>query len=495
MTIAIVAAFCLLASVAYPQHPAWSAFANNNGHTAASPASPQPFTRFHWTATVDLAPPLMGGALPIHYASPLITAANTVLVPVRTSAGSTFRIRAYNGLTGAELWSETSGYAPPPSDWVPPFPAALTPQNKLVTADAGGTVIVRTNPDAGTGETSRHAFYGLTNWKAFRGAYDAAVAISTPITVDSAGNVFFGFTVSGATPINLVSGLARLGADGSAAWVSAAVAANDPTVIGVAQNCAPALSADGSTLYVAVTDGNGGSLLALDAATLALKAQAKLIDPVTGQPADIDSDSTASPTVAPDGDVYFGVLESDDPQHDNRGWLLHFNGTLAQLKTPGSFGWDTTASLVPTSAVQGYESKSPYLIVTKYNNYFGVGMLGDGRNRIALLDPTRTQKDRYSAATVMREVKTILEPIHQPGNPSYARYEWCINSAVVDGRTGTVIANSEDGKVYAWDLSSNRLTQSLRLNAPRLEAYTPTVIGPDGTVYAINNSKLYAIGQ
>jgi hypothetical protein len=66
---------------------------------------------------------------------------------------------------------------------------------------------------------------------------------------------------------------------------------------------------------------------------------------------------------------------------------------------------------------------------------------------------------------------------------------------VVDGRTGTVIANSEDGKVYAWDLSSNRLTQSLRLNAPRLEAYTPTVIGPDGTVYAINNSKLYAIGQ
>jgi hypothetical protein len=27
------------------------------------------------------------------------------------------------------------------------------------------------------------------------------------------------------------------------------------------------------------------------------------------------------------------------------------------------------------------------------------------------------------------------------------------------------------------------------------EAYTPTVIGPDGTVYAINDAVLYAIGQ
>jgi len=39
------------------------------------------------------------------------------------------------------------------------------------------------------------------------------------------------------------------------------------------------------------------------------------------------------------------------------------------------------------------------------------------------------------------------------------------------------------------------LTQSLLLNAPRPEAYTPSIIGPDGTVYVINNSTLYAIGN
>ena len=53
----------------------------------------------------------------------------------------------------------------------------------------------------------------------------------------------------------------------------------------------------------------------------------------------------------------------------------------------------------------------------------------------------------------------------------------------------------QDGVLYRWDLASNRLAEQIRLNAPRPEAYTPTVIGPDGTVYAINNSTLYAVGR
>ena len=53
-----------------------------------------------------------------------------------------------------------------------------------------------------------------------------------------------------------------------------------------------------------------------------------------------------------------------------------------------------------------------------------------------------------------------------------------------------MIVNSEAGIVYRWDLTTNKLAEQMHLNAPRPEAYTPTIIGPDGTVYAINNATL-----
>ena len=101
----------------------------------------------------------------------------------------------------------------------------------------------------------------------------------------------------------------------------------------VAHNSAPALSNDGSILYVAVNDGNGlggatGYLLALDSQTLATIAAVRLKDPVSGNDADVHDDATSSPTVGPDGDVYFGVLENPFPSNNDRGWLLHFDAML-----------------------------------------------------------------------------------------------------------------------------------------------------------------------
>jgi hypothetical protein len=209
----------------------------------------------------------------------------------------------------------------------------------------------------------------------------------------------------------------------------------------------------------------------------------------------ISTSSSASPTVGPDGDVYFGVLESSFGTHDARGWLLHFNAALTRTKTPGSFGWDNTVSVVPASAVPRYHGRSPYLLVSKYNNYLGVGPHGNGRNEVAVLDPRTSQKDPFANVRTMKAVETILSPVHQPGAPREARYEWCIDSAVVDTADDSVMVNSEDGMLYRWDLASNKLAEKIRLNAPRGEAYTPTIIGPDGTVYAINNATLYAIGR
>ena len=193
--------------------------------------------------------------------------------------------------------------------------------------------------------------------------------------------------------------------------------------------------------------------------------------------------------------MYFGVQENPNFHHDGRGWLLHFNATLTRTKIPGSFGWDNTVSVLPARAVPGYHGTSRYLLVSKYNNYLDAGPHGDGHNEVAVLDPRASQKDPYANVRTMKAVRTVLSPVHEPGGPARARYEWCINSAAVDTADDSVMANSEDGILYRWDLAHDTLAEKIRLNSPRPEAYTPTIIGPDGTVYAINNATLYAIGR
>jgi hypothetical protein len=321
------------------------------------------------------------------------------------------------------------------------------------------------------------------------------VQITTPLTAGRDGSVYFGFTVSGPTPAHLASGIARIDARGHATWITAARAAGVPGIKGVALNCAPALSPSGRTVYMAVTSSARGVLVGLDSATLEPRFHVVLKDPVSGAPAFISSSSSASPTVGPDGDVYYGVLENPFPSHDDRGWLLHYNATLTRTKTPGSFGWDNTVSVLPARAVPTYHGTSSYLLVSKYNNYFGIGPHGNGHNRIALIDPRASQNDPFARVRVMRTVHTILSPVHDPGEPPDSRYEWCINSAAVDLADGSVIANSEDGTLYRWDLAGNTLAEQIHLNPPRSEAYTPTVVGPDGAVYAINNATLYAVGR
>ena len=234
-------------------------------------------------------------------------------------------------------------------------------------------------------------------------------------------------------------------------------------------------------------------LLALDAQTLATRGQVEVRDPVTGQLAWISDNGSASPAVGPDGDVYYGVLEFNVPAHNFRGWLLHYDATLGTTKLPGSFGWDQTVSFAPAAMVPQYTGASPYLIVSKYNNYAGVGS-GNGRNQMAILDPVQSQVDTISPVAVMREVLTIVGPTPQAGFPGGVR-EWCVNTTAVDPLTSSVLVNSEDGRLYRWHLPSNELTQNVRFNNGYAESYTPTAIGPDGKVYAINNATLFAVGQ
>ena len=188
----------------------------------------------------------------------------------------------------------------------------------------------------------------------------------------------------------------------------------------------------------------------------------------TANPAVITNDGTASPTVGPDGDVYIGVLENPFASNHDRGWLLHFSADLSTSKIPGAFGWDDTASIVPASMVPSYTGTSTYLLMTKYNNYAGEG--GDGVNKIAILDPNAMMDDPVTGACVMQEVLTIAGPTPDPeyiGTHPGAVREWCINTAVVDPATDSILANSEDGTLYRWNLTTNTFTQHIEADQRR----------------------------
>jgi hypothetical protein len=485
-------------SGAAPAQPlGWASHAHDSQHTAISSVAAQSLNTTHWTTPVDLHPVKSSGEILIHYGSPLVTPGNTVVVPVKTSKNS-FRVEAHDGSDGSLLWIQDTAYQAPSAIFTPSFSPVLH-GNKLFIPDAGGTVLVRESPDQAGGKVTRLVFYGAQNFDEDPRAYSENVQINTPITADANGNIYFGFLVIGPTPIELQSGLAKITPAGTGSWIAATFATGDSNVQKVNMNCAPALSQDGRTLYVGMDtfDFGYGYLLALESATLEPTNVVLLTDPWSGLTSTITDESSATPTVGPDGDVYFGVLENPFPSHNDRGWLLHFNSDLTQTKIPGSFGWDDTASVVDASLVPSYHGSSSYLVMTKYNNYAGVGS-GDGVNRLAVLDPNASMDDLViKNVQVMKDVLTIKGVTPDPDFPNFphAVREWCINTAAVDPSTKSILANSEDGTLYRWDLVGNKFSERIPLTAGVGEAYTPTIIGTDGTAYAINDAILFAVGR
>jgi hypothetical protein len=482
--------------------PVWSGYGGNAQHTSVSPVATQSMQGIRWQTPVDLLPQYTGSSLLIHYGSPMVTAANTVIVPVKTGATDGFRVEARSGANGSLMWQFASDYSLPPSGWTPSYSPTITANNRLFIPGAGGTLFYTDNIDTATPTTpTRVAFFGDANYSANTAAFNAGVKVCTPLTTDAQGNVYFGYRTSGTNPLGITSGLARIGADGSTSFVTAAAATAGAPGGGatqVAMNCAPAISNDGNTVYVAMNGGSQGYMVSLKAETLETKATLALKDPkVPTNPAIIQELSTASPVVAPDGKVFFGVFENYGT-FTSKGWMLQMNADLTQTaamaNTPGAFGWDISPTIVPASAVPSYTGTSSYLIMTKYNNYVSTG--GDGVNKLAILDPNDTQIDARTGQQVMKEILTIAgvtPDAEYPGSPGAVR-EWCINSAAFDAGSGSIIANSEDGRVYRWDLATNTFTQSVTLTVGIGEAYTPTIIGADGAVYAINNATLFSVG-
>lgn len=473
----------------------WLNHGGNAQHSAQGTGSvaAQTLARLAWRADVDLAPTHRENLLTSgHYGTPIITSANTVLLPVRTSATGTYRIEARDGGSGSLRWKVDTDFIPLNKNYS--YSIAATSAGRVYYPGRGGKLYYRDSIDSTPGAVQTLVFYGLDKYDANKAAVDAAVVINTPVTTDAAGNAYFGFNVSTGSPAGLAGGLVRVDSSGKAVWIAAATATGETMVSKVANSAAPALSPDGKTVYAAMTSAATGPhavsyLVALDSTTLTVKSKVKLVDPVDGSPAQLIAGGTSAPMVGPDGDVYYGVLGSDNVNRLSIGWLLHFDAGLTQAKTPGGFGWDNTPTVVPASAVGGYTGSSTYLLAMKYNSY------EDGQHRMAVLDPNATQADRFlPEARVMKEVITILSPTaDSPGSPYL--HEWCVNTAAFDPNTKSVFMNNSDGFLYRWDLAANKLSEKFNLNTGYYQSYTPTALGPDGKVYAVNNAVLMVVGK
>ena len=259
----------------FAQAPTWGMYNGNAQHTGISTVPMQQMNVIRWSTPVDLNPQFSGNDLLIHYGSPLATAGNTIVVPVKTGATDGFMVEGLNGIDGSVKWSQTTDYTLPPHDWTPSYSPAITPQNRLFFAGEGGTIFYRDNIDSSSASSStRLAFYGLSNYTASSSAARSNVFINTPITSDANGDIFFGYQVThtvtlGGVTLNAGGGIARITPAGVATCVQASTAAGDGSIQKVVMNAAPAVSNDGKTVYAAVTTATGtgfgsGYLLALD---------------------------------------------------------------------------------------------------------------------------------------------------------------------------------------------------------------------------------------
>src|SRR6185312_10676642 len=77
-----MAALAALNAPALAQEVPWHGYGGDAQHNAQAPAAGQALAHVHWSTPVDTSPP---GFLGIHYAEPMITPGNTVLLPVKTN--------------------------------------------------------------------------------------------------------------------------------------------------------------------------------------------------------------------------------------------------------------------------------------------------------------------------------------------------------------------------------------------------------------------------
>src|ERR1700731_3717994 len=90
-----------------PTNQTWCGYGANPQHTSTSPVSAGTLGE-KWNAPVDLYQNSAGSS---HYASPSITAKNTVVIGVKTGQSDGWEYQGRAGSTGALLWNQKTDYS------------------------------------------------------------------------------------------------------------------------------------------------------------------------------------------------------------------------------------------------------------------------------------------------------------------------------------------------------------------------------------------------
>ncbi|WP_394835728.1 hypothetical protein LVJ94_02215 [Pendulispora rubella] len=282
---------------------------------------------------------------------------------------------------------------------------------------------------------------------------------------------------------------------------------------------APALSADGRTLYTgsrAVGDRNYAYFIAVRTSDLSLRWSRSLrglvhdgcgvinhyesdptemspcrngaplgLDRTTGdEPAGafVDGD-TSSPVVLPDGKLLLGTISN---YNYSRGHLFTFTSDGEYLSN-FDFGWDVTPAI--------WRHDGTYSIISKDNHYFenylSTGMWGpfllpqlDANLKLEWnAKNTETKKCKRDASG---NVVCVEDPEHAGG------FEWCVNAPAVDVR-GTVFVTSEDGHTYQIE-QGGRIVNRQFLDQALGSAYTPAILDRHGHTIALNAGIMTVLG-
>jgi hypothetical protein len=561
----LAVALCLVAmelKQASAQNAAWPQWGQNPQHTGFLPVTGQllqgkfsdqifdPFTAQEMAES--------NGALLMHYQVPLVGANNTVFMMFKTGtynscdpprSGQPFPCGPNDWST--EIWNETAlqwqngkllpawnfatDWTPIPNDytlggWEPLFQPVLA-QTYLYVPGAGGTiyqldessgvVLQRINPFGASEDPTKFVSGGLTADGQGNIYYDVMqVVVAWPWDSNVVNSWIVKFSPAGsvatATYTSLLPGAPSkcLGvfSPKQLPWPPSANAVPGNINCGSQRpglNIAPAISADGSTLYTlsrAHFWGRESYLLALNTADLSLQWSTSLLGlfddgcnvllPPDGQPggcsicgatgldptqntlgAGIISDqASASPLVAPDGSILLGVNDAFDY---GRGHLVKFD-SAGNYQANYNFGWDTTPAIFPNNGT--------YSVILKDNHYDSGSYCSNptycppappGPYYITQLDSNLVPQWQFQDTTTNKQ--------HPNG------YEWCVNAAAVDSN-GIVYADNEDGYLYAINQRGD-LQQRIFLERAISAGYTPTSIGGDGTIYGENAGHLVAIGN